>query len=102
MASDDSTERSDPVPPLLNELDRLDNSHDPTVAIFDGHEDLPVVAKVGTDYRMLSRGLIYARDVSAEDIRAEWDRHGEPQTIPLSTQSHRFNAADFREVADLE
>ena len=105
MASDSrpaDTDRSDPVPPLLEGLDRLDNSHDPTVAIFDGHEDVPVVAKVGTDYRMLSSALIYARGVSVEDIRAAWDRHGEPRTIPLSTQSHRFDAADFREVADLE
>jgi hypothetical protein len=96
------TERTDPVSAVLDELDRIDNSHDPTVAIFDGHEDLPVVAKVGREYRMLSSGLIYAREVSVKDIRAEWDRHGEPRTIPLSTQAHRFDAADFREVADLE
>jgi len=92
----------DPVLSLLVELDRLDTSHDPTVAIFDHHEDKPVVAKVGQDYRMLSHGLVYARNVSVEDIRGEWDRVGEPRTAPLSTQSHRFEAVDFREVAGLD
>ncbi|QLH81014.1 hypothetical protein [Halosimplex pelagicum] len=97
--TDDAT---DPVESVLDELDRLDNSHDPTVAIFDGHEDRAVVAKVGDGYHMLSSALLYAREVTVEDIRVAWDRHGEPRTIPLSTQSDRFDAADFREVADLE
>lgn len=96
------TERSDPVLAVLDELDRLDNSHDPMVVIFDGHEAAPVIARVGDDYRMLSSWVIYAREVSVDDIRVTWDEHGEPRTIPLSTQSHRFDAADFREVADLE
>ena len=93
---------ADPVEEKLAQLDRLDNSHDPTVAVFDLHEDQPVVAKVGTDYRVLSSGLIYARETSVEDIRVTWDETGEPRTVPLSTQTHRFNAADFRAVADLE
>lgn len=100
--STDGTEQNDPVLSKLDELDRLDNSHDPTVAIFDGHEFRAVVARVGTGYHLLSSALIHAREVSIEDIREAWDRYGEPRTIPLSTQSHRFDAADFREVADLE
>lgn len=96
------TEQSDPVLALLDELDRLDNSHDPTVAIFDGHDAHAVIARVGEDYHLLSSALIQARKVSLDDIRVAWDRHGEPRTVPLSTQSHRFDASDFREVADLE
>jgi len=100
--SADDSEQSDPVLAMLDDLDRLDNSHDPTVAVFDGREDTPVVAKVGRAYHMLSSGLVHAREVSVEDIRVAWDRNGEPRTMPLSLQSHRFDASDFREVADLE
>jgi hypothetical protein len=95
-------ERSDPVLAMLDELDRLDNSHDPTVALFRGHEANSVVAKVGTGYRLMSTSIIHAREIDIEDIRVAWDEHGEPRTVSLSTQSHRFDAADFREVADLE
>jgi hypothetical protein len=95
-------QQSDPVLSTLDELDRLDKSHDPTVAIFDGHEARPVIAKVGDDLRMLSSWVLYAREVSIEDIRETWDEHGVPRTVSLSTQSDRFDASDFREVADLE
>lgn len=98
--STDST--SDPVLEFLSELDRLDNSHDPTVAIFDGIDGTPVVAKVGRGYRMLSSNIIYAREISIDDIRASWDEQGEPRSVALSTQTHRFDASDFAEVADLE
>jgi hypothetical protein len=98
----DGTERDDPVQNVLDELDRLDNSHDPTVAIFRRQEFKPVVAKVGGDLRLLSSSLIYAREIEVEDVRVAWDRHGEPDLVSLSTQSHRFDASDFREVADLE
>lgn len=96
------SDESDPVESLLDELDRLDAAHDPTVALFDGHDATPAIAQVGTDYRMLSSYVVYARELSVDDIRSLWDEHGEPRTAPLSTQSHRFDAADFREVADLE
>lgn len=102
VSKENANPRTDPVPELLDELDRLDNSHDPTVALFDGHEDTPVVAKFDRGYRMLSSGLVYAREIAEEDIRVAWDKHGEPRTAPLSTQSHRFDAGDFAEVADLE
>jgi len=95
-------EQSDPVLAVLDDLERIDNSHDPTVAIFDGHEFRAVIAKVGTGYRLLSSAVLYAREIGVDDIRELWDRHGEPRKIPLSTQSHRFDASDFREVADLD
>lgn len=100
--AEQSEQRSDPVISLLDRLDRLDNSHDPMVAIFDGLDADPVVAQVGDGYRMLSSAVIYAREISIEDIRTAWDRNGEPRVAPLSTQTHRFDASDFREVADLE
>lgn len=95
-------EQTDPVIEFLDELDRVDNSHDPTVAIFDRHEFRAVVAKHGTGYRLLSSAVLYAREIDLGDIRELWDRHGEPRPTPLSTQSHRFDASDFAEVADLE
>jgi hypothetical protein len=100
--SEHAIEQTDPVLSKLDELDRLDNSHDPTVAIYDGHEFRAVVARVGTGYRLLSSALIYSRQISIDDVRKLWDHHGEPRMIPLSTQSHRFDAADFREVANLD
>ena len=93
---------SDRLYSLLDELDRLDNTYDPTVAIFDGHEAQPVVAKYGEGYRMLSNWVVHAREVTVDDISVAWDRHGEPRLAALSTQSHRFNASHFAEVADLE
>jgi hypothetical protein len=94
--------RSDPVLETLDGLDRLDDSPDPTVAIFDGHDADPVVAKYGRGYRMLNSWVILAREVTLRDIRTTWDEHGEPRLVSLSTQSHRFDSSDFAEVADLE
>jgi len=98
----DNSGCSDPVLEFLDELDRLDNTHDPTVAIFDGIDGTPVVAKFGEGYRMLSSRVIHARKVDVDDIRASWDKQGEPRTVALSTQAHRFDASDFAEVVDLE
>jgi hypothetical protein len=100
--SEPGSDRSDPVLEALDKLDRLDSTHDPTVAIFDHHEDQPVIAKVGDELRMLSNALIYAREIDVEDVRKAWDEHGEPRLDPIHTQAHRFGASDFREVADLE
>jgi hypothetical protein len=94
--------RGDPVEEALDSLDRLDSTHDPRVLIFDGAPGRPVVAAVGRELHYLSSGLVYARKADVDDIRATWDEHGEPRVIRLSSQSHRFDAQDFREVANLE
>lgn len=105
MPSEESTSETQPedsVEDVLEELDRLDSTHNPTVAIFDGHEARPVVAQVGEDLRLLSSWLVYARETNVEEFRHAWDEHGAPRTVALSTQSHRFDASDFQEVADLD
>jgi len=93
---------SDPVQAKLEQLDDLDEADDPTVLIQDGADGKPVVAKVGSELRMLSTRVVYARCVDVEDVSAAWDRHGEPRLVDLSAQSFRFSARDFREVADLD
>lgn len=104
MSSDgpDGKTQRDPVLTKLDELDRLDNSHDPTVMLFSGADGDPVVAKYGDELRMLSSNVIYARRVSVDDIRKEWDESRSPWLVDLSTQSARFDATDFAEVAGLE
>lgn len=92
---------TDDVQKKLDQLDDLDDADDPTVLIQDGADGKPVVATVDGELRMLSTRVLYARRVDVEDISAAWDRHGEPRLVDLSTQSFRFDAEDFREVADL-
>lgn len=93
---------TDTVDAKLEQLDDLDEADDPTVLIQDGADGKPVVAKVDGELRMLSMRLVHARRVDVEDVEAAWDRHGEPRLVDLSTQSFRFDAQDFREVADVE
>lgn len=98
----DQPEYHDTVEDVLDALDRIDNSHDPTVAVFDGHEARPVVAQVGEGLRLMSDWLVYARETNVDEFRTAWDEHGQPRTVSLSTQTHRLKASDFKEVADLE
>lgn len=94
---------TDPVQEKLAQLDDLDdNVEDPNVLLQRGADGLPAVARVGGDLRMLSSRVLHAREVDVEDIRVAWDRHGEPEIVPLSSQSGRFDERHFREVADLE
>jgi len=94
---------ADAVAEKLAALEDLDGDvDDPTVLLQRGADDVPCVARVGDDLRMLSSRVIYARPVTEVDVRVAWDTHGEPDLVALSTQSHRFDADDFREVAGCE
>ena len=94
---------SDAVEEKLAQLDDLDDDvEDPNVLLHRGADGRPVVARVGGDLRMMSDRVVYAREIDVEDVSVAWDRHGEPEIVPFSTQSDRVRRADFREVADLD
>lgn len=97
-----SSDEEDPVEELLAELDQLNDSDDPSVALFDKHDADPVVVKYEDELRWLSSRVVFARRTDIEEFRDTWDRHGEPRVVDLSTQSHRFEAEHFEEVTDLE
>lgn len=91
---------------VADALDRIAgqwDSDDPEVLIFRDKEGMqPTIADVDGDLRLLSSALVQARQIDIEDVRAGWDRHGEPDIVPLSTQSFRFEKRHFEDVADLE
>lgn len=94
---------ADTVREKLAQLDDFDGDvEDPNVLVQRGAEGTPVVARVDGELRMMSGLVVYSRAVDVEDVRAAWDRHGEPEIVPFSTQSHRIRRGSFREVADVE
>lgn len=94
---------TDPLEEKLEHLDDLDDDvEDPDVLLHRGADGRPVVARVGGDLRMMSDRVVYAREINVEDVSVAWDRHGEPEIVPFSTQSDRIRLSDFRDVAELD
>lgn len=67
---------------------------DPDVLLLGG-EGEPVVADVDGELRTLSSKLLYAYPTAPDDLEAAIDRRGEPDVVPLSSQSHRFDREAF-------
>lgn len=90
----------DRVDELLGELEDVRSVDDPNVLVFHCDMD-PCVAKVGDELRLLSSALVQARRIDEDEVRIGFDRHGEPDVVPISTQSYRLDASAFEDVADL-